>query len=59
MTKLVIYDPPMCCSTGVCGPAVIPISLGSRLTSIGLQMRECTWSVITFPRNPKLSRPVK
>ena len=24
MTKLVIYDPPMCCSTGVCGPAVDP-----------------------------------
>ena len=25
MTKLAIYDPPMCCSTGVCGPAVDPV----------------------------------
>jgi len=24
MKKLEIYDPPMCCSTGVCGPAVDP-----------------------------------
>lgn len=25
MSKLVeIYDPPMCCPTGVCGPAVDP-----------------------------------
>lgn len=22
MAKLAVYDPPMCCSTGVCGPAV-------------------------------------
>jgi len=25
MTKLAIYDPPMCCSSGVCGPAVDPV----------------------------------
>jgi hypothetical protein len=25
MTKLAVYDPPMCCSTGVCGPAVNPV----------------------------------
>lgn len=24
MSKMVIYDPAMCCSTGVCGPAVNP-----------------------------------
>ncbi len=24
MTKLAVYDPPMCCSTGVCGPVVDP-----------------------------------
>lgn len=24
MSKLVVYDPPMCCSTGVCGPVVDP-----------------------------------
>jgi AhpD family alkylhydroperoxidase len=24
MTKLEIFDPPMCCSTGVCGPSVDP-----------------------------------
>ena len=25
MTKLQVYDPPMCCSTGVCGPQVDPV----------------------------------
>ena len=25
MAKLALYDPPMCCSTGVCGPAVDPV----------------------------------
>lgn len=24
MTKLEVFDPPMCCSSGVCGPAVDP-----------------------------------
>jgi arsenite methyltransferase len=24
MAKLTVYDPPMCCSTGVCGPSVDP-----------------------------------
>ncbi len=24
MAKLAVYDPPMCCSTGVCGPSVDP-----------------------------------
>lgn len=24
MSKMVIYDPAMCCSTGVCGPAIDP-----------------------------------
>lgn len=25
MGKLAVYDPPMCCSTGVCGPSVDPV----------------------------------
>jgi hypothetical protein len=25
MARLEVYDPPMCCSTGVCGPAVDPV----------------------------------
>jgi arsenite methyltransferase len=25
MTRLAVYDPPMCCSTGVCGPVVDPV----------------------------------
>lgn len=27
MKKLRVFDPPMCCSTGVCGPVVDPILL--------------------------------
>jgi hypothetical protein len=25
VTKMQVYDPPMCCSTGVCGPKVDPV----------------------------------
>ncbi len=25
MTRLDVYDPPMCCSSGVCGPKVDPV----------------------------------
>lgn len=25
MTRIEVFDPPMCCSTGVCGPAVDPL----------------------------------
>jgi hypothetical protein len=25
MTEIDVFDPPMCCSTGVCGPAVDPL----------------------------------
>ncbi len=25
MSKIQVYDPPMCCSTGVCGPSVDPV----------------------------------
>ena len=25
MTRFQVYDPPMCCSTGVCGPQVDPV----------------------------------
>ncbi len=25
MTKLEVFDPPMCCSTGICGPSVDPV----------------------------------
>ena len=25
MEKMEIFDPPMCCSTGICGPAVDPV----------------------------------
>jgi hypothetical protein len=25
MTRIEIFDPPMCCTTGVCGPAVDPL----------------------------------
>jgi hypothetical protein len=25
MTEIVVFDPPMCCSSGVCGPSVDPL----------------------------------
>jgi hypothetical protein len=30
MPKVQVFDPPMCCSTGVCGPEVDPLWSGSQ-----------------------------
>jgi hypothetical protein len=30
MVKMIIFDPAMCCSTGVCGPAIDPELLNAQ-----------------------------
>ena len=43
MKKIAIYDPPMCCSSGVCGPSIDPIlprvaGMLSQLDSLGVEV---------------------
>jgi hypothetical protein len=53
MSKVVeIYDPPMCCSTGVCGPSVDPKLIGiqdavSQLQADGVTVQR--YQVTTHP----------
>ena len=39
MTKVEVFDPPMCCSTGVCGPSVDPalVRFAADLNWLGTQ----------------------
>lgn len=46
MHKLEVFDPPMCCSTGICGPSVDPKLAGFAadlewLKSKGVQVERC------------------
>ncbi|MDB4895800.1 MAG: transcriptional regulator [Firmicutes bacterium] len=53
MSKVVeIYDPPMCCSTGVCGPSVDPKLLAIQETILKLEAEGVTvkrYQVTTHP----------
>ncbi|MCM8814997.1 MAG: arsenite efflux transporter metallochaperone ArsD [Candidatus Omnitrophica bacterium] len=60
-TKIIIYDPPMCCSSGVCGPNPDPslISLQDTLEKIKKQGVEVERYIITqspqkFKENPEV-----
>ena len=56
MTKLAIYDPPMCCSTGVCGPCGRPgPAAGRPPTSTGSSARVSRSSVTTSPSSRRRS----
>ena len=43
MKTIHVYDPPMCCSTGVCGPEVDPIL--AAFAGFLQQAKELGWSV--------------
>lgn len=43
MKKIAIYDPPMCCASGVCGPSIDPLlprvaGMLSQLKKLGVQV---------------------
>ncbi len=63
MRKLEVFDPPMCCSTGVCGPSVDPTLVRFAadlqwLASKGIQIERCNLaqSPGAFVHNPTLKK---
>jgi len=61
MKKILIYDPPMCCSSGVCGPEVDPIlprvaGMLSQLAAAGVavERHNLAQQPIAFARNPEV-----
>ena len=61
MKTIQVYDPPMCCSTGVCGPEVDPIlprvaGLLSQLAGHGVRVERhnLAQEPIAFAQNPKV-----
>lgn len=63
MHKLEVFDPPMCCSTGICGPSVDPKIVRFAadlewLKSKGVQIERCNLAQDpgTFAHNPVLKQ---
>ncbi len=63
MAKLEVFDPPMCCSTGVCGPSVDPTLVRFAadlewLKTKGVQVERCNLAQDpgAFVRNATLKR---
>jgi len=62
MTRLIqVYDPPLCCSTGVCGPEIDPdlvkfAALLSHLTESGIRVERYNLGQqpMAFVENPKV-----
>jgi hypothetical protein len=61
MKTIQVYDPPMCCSTGVCGPDVDPdlaqfAALLNRLTASGISVERygLGQQPMAFVQNPKV-----
>ncbi len=59
MKLIQVYDPPMCCSTGVCGPDVDPVlprfaGLLSQLSGMGVKVERhnLAQQPLAFVRNP-------
>lgn len=65
-TKIVIYDPPMCCSTGVCGPnpdqALINLQdTLEKVRALGTAVERCliTQSPQKFKENPAVIKLIQ
>ena len=61
MKNLQIYDPPMCCSTGICGPEVDPdlvnfAAVLSQLTNAGVKVERYNLGQqpMAFVQNPSV-----
>jgi len=65
-TKIVIYDPPMCCSTGVCGPnpdqALISLQdILAEVKKLGIEVERflITQSPQKFRENPAIIKLIQ
>ena len=52
MTRIDVFDPPMCCSTGVCGPSVDP-----RLTAFAADLEWLSAQGVTVTRHNLVQDP--
>ena len=59
MKTIQVYDPPLCCSTGVCGPSVDPVlprfaGLLAQLTGLGVKVERYNLAQqpIAYVQNP-------
>ncbi len=63
MKTITVYDPPLCCDSGVCGPAVDPVlpwfaGILARLAERGVEVRRYNLArqPLEFLRNAELQR---
>ncbi len=51
--KIEIYDPAMCCSSGICGPAIDPALVKVNETVLSLQKQDITVTRYNLAQQPK------
>jgi hypothetical protein len=61
MKSITVYDPPMCCSTGVCGPEVDPVltqvsGMLAQLSKLGVKVERYNLAQqpMAFAQNPEV-----
>jgi hypothetical protein len=59
MKKIVVFDPPLCCPTGICGPSVDPKLTRFAADLDWLKKKGLPWSASTWPSSRALSPPMK
>jgi len=47
--KVEIFDPAMCCSSGLCGPAIDPLLVRVNDAVMALKRRASRWNATTSP----------
>lgn len=52
--KIQIYDPPMCCSTGLCGPTIDPVLVGMNDTILALKKQGVEVERYNISQQPKV-----
>lgn len=51
--KVEIYDPPMCCSSGLCGPSIDPVLVKTNDAVLALKKQEVTVNRYNLKQQPK------
>lgn len=52
--KIQIYDPPMCCSTGLCGPTIDPVLVEMNDTTLALKKQGVKVERYNLSQQPKV-----
>ena len=59
MKTIQVFDKPMCCSTGVCGPQVDPVLPRFAADLDWLKVRDIRWNALTWPISRLPSRRIE